>query len=100
MQAADYSAMSPDQQDQPQPDREFFAEAAKPVGLLVDEAERPLRINGLRAVDFIRRAYDLGNDCNGPGRYDLDDPVQTELRHIQGWIQMAQTDALDARRMA
>lgn len=72
--------------------------SVKPDGLLVSEARRPLEINGLRAVDFIRRAYDLGDDCSGRGRYELDDPVQTELRHIQGWIQMAQTDALDARR--
>ena len=68
----------------------------KPDGLLLSEATKPLRINGLRAVDFIRRAYDLGDDCNGEGRFDLSDPVQTELRHIQGWIQMAQTDAMEA----
>lgn len=70
----------------------------KPAGLLVSEAKRPLQINGIKAVDFIRRAYDLGDDCNGPGRFDLNDPVQTELRHIEGWIKMAQSDALDGRR--
>lgn len=68
----------------------------KPDGLLVAEARRPLRINGMKAADFIRRAYDLGDDCNGRGRFDMRDPIQTELRHIEGWIKMAQTDALDA----
>lgn len=57
-----------------------------------------LIINGERAVDFIRRAYDLGTDLNGPGRYDLKDPVQAELRRIKGWIEMAEHDALQARR--
>lgn len=70
----------------------------KPDGLLATEARLPLKINGLKAVDFIRRAYDLGDDCNGVGRYDQGDPVQTELRHIKGWIEMAQADALDARK--
>lgn len=78
-------------------DRAVFAEPP-PTGLREQEIETPLHINGVKAVDFIRRAYDLGNDCNGPGRFDLSDPIQTELRHIQGWIQMAQADALDARR--
>ena len=56
--------------------------------------ERPiwkpiLEINGVPAATFIKRAYDLG--------YDLDDPVQQQLRHIKGWIEMAERDALQAR---
>lgn len=62
------------------------------------EAALPLRINGMKASTFIKRAYGLGGDLNGPGRYELGDPVQTELRHIKGWIEMAERDALDARR--
>lgn len=57
-----------------------------------------LEINGVPAATFIKRAYDLGDDLNGPGRYDLSDPVQTQLRHIKGWIEMAERDALDARK--
>jgi len=62
------------------------------------EGHLPLRINGMKASTFIKRAYGLGGDLNGPGRYEQDDPVQTELRHIKGWIQMAERDALDARK--
>jgi hypothetical protein len=69
-----------------------------PAGLLVKEAKQPLTINGMRAVDFIRRAYDLGTDLNGPGRYDHHDPIQSELRNIKGWIEMAEHDALQSRR--
>jgi hypothetical protein len=72
--------------------------AETPAGLLVKEATQPLTINGMRAVDFIRRAYDLGTDLNGPGRYDMHDPIQAELRHIKGWIEMAEHDALEARK--
>lgn len=72
--------------------------ADTPAGLLVKEAQQPLTINGMRAVDFIRRAYDLGTDLNGPGRYDMQDPIQQELRNIKGWIEMAEHDALEARR--
>jgi hypothetical protein len=56
-----------------------------------------LKINGVEAVTFIKQAYGLGADLNGPGRYDLSDPVQTQLRHIKGWIEMAERDALRAR---
>lgn len=62
------------------------------------EAALPLRINGVRAAEFIKRAYGLGVDLNGVGRFDMDDPVQQELRNIKGWIQMAERDALDARK--
>jgi hypothetical protein len=62
------------------------------------EGRLPLRINGMKASAFIKRAYGLGGDLNGAGRYELDDPVQTELRHIKGWIEMAERDALDARK--
>lgn len=61
------------------------------------EAVCPLRINGIKAATFIKRAYALGSDLNGPGRYDQTDPVQRELRNIKGWIEMAERDALDAR---
>lgn len=64
------------------------------------ESRTPLTINGVPAAEFIKRAYGLGADCNGDGRYDHGDPVQTELRHIKGWIEMAQRDALDARSEA
>lgn len=56
-----------------------------------------LTINGEPAATFIKNAYDLYDDLSGHGRYDLDDPIQTELRHIKGWIQMAERDALQAR---
>lgn len=69
----------------------------KDANLNPAEAVQPLRINGIKAVKFIKRAYGLGGDGEGTGRYDMSDPVQTELRHIKGWIQMAERDALDAR---
>jgi hypothetical protein len=56
-----------------------------------------LTIEGVPAAKFIKEAYDLGADLTGPGRYDLDDPVQTQLRHIKGWIEMAERDALKGR---
>jgi hypothetical protein len=62
------------------------------------EASLPLRINGIKAAEFIKRAYGLGPDLNGPGRFDMSDPVQTELRHVKGWIEQAERDALDARK--
>ena len=61
------------------------------------EGRTPLRINGMRPAEFIKRAYGLGADLNGPGRYERDDPVQAELRRIRDWITMAEKDALDAR---
>ena len=73
---------------------------SRPYGLLVREARRPLGINGIPAAEFIKRAFDLGHDLNGPGRYEIDDPVQSELRHIKGWIESAERDALDARNAA
>lgn len=60
------------------------------------EAKTPLRINGVEAAEFIKRAYGLGGDLTGPGRADFSDPVQTELRHIKGWIEMAERDVRDA----
>jgi hypothetical protein len=57
-----------------------------------------LRINGVPAARFIKRAYDLGDDLNGPGRFDMTDATQGELRRIRDWITMAEQDALDARK--
>jgi hypothetical protein len=34
------------------------------------EARLPLRFNGLEPVEFIKRAYGLGADLSGPGRFD------------------------------
>lgn len=56
-----------------------------------------LTINSVPAATFIKDAYDLGDDLSGPGRYELDDPIQTELRHIKGWITSAEHDALQSR---
>lgn len=61
------------------------------------EGKTPLRINGMKAAEFIKRAYGLGDELSGVGRYELNDPVQQELRHIKGWIEMAERDSLDAR---
>lgn len=61
------------------------------------EGVLPLRINDMKAAEFVKRAYGLGSDLNGAGRFDMKDPVQRELRHIKGWIEMAERDALDAR---
>lgn len=57
-----------------------------------------LEINGVPAAKFIKEAYGLGEKLDGPGRYDLNDPVQKELRTIRGLITMAESDALQARR--
>jgi len=73
------------------------AERRKDDNLNPAEGKTPLRINGIKAVEFIKRAYGLAGDLSGAGRYDQSDPVQTELRHIKGWIEMAERDALDAR---
>lgn len=59
---------------------------------------RPLKINGVKPADFIKLAYDLGVDLKGPGRYDLSDPIQTELRRVSDWVKMAEHDALESRR--
>lgn len=58
-----------------------------------------LEINGTPAARFIKEAYDLGEDLNGPGRFDMNDPVQKELRQIRDWINMAEKDALDSRKL-
>lgn len=71
---------------------------SKPNGLREGERTTPLTINGVPAADFIKRAFDLGSTLNGPGRFELDDPIQTNLRHIKGWIEQAERDALDARK--
>ena len=55
-----------------------------------------LEINGKPAVEFIKEAY--GVHPSGEPRYDLDDPVQTELRQIRDWITMAERDALKGRK--
>lgn len=59
-----------------------------------------LTINGIPAVTFIKDVYGLNEDLSGPGYYDLSDPIQTQLRHIKGWIEMAQHDALQSRHEA
>ena len=56
-----------------------------------------LMINGENPASFIKKAYGFGVDLSGPGRYDVNDPVQTELRRIRDWITMAEHDALEAR---
>lgn len=61
------------------------------------EAKLPLKFNGLAPAEFIKRAYGL-DELGGPGRFDMRDPVQEELRRIKGWIQMAEYDALESRR--
>ncbi|HEY4451046.1 MAG TPA: hypothetical protein VGN13_05580 [Solirubrobacteraceae bacterium] len=61
------------------------------------ERGTPLTINGVDAADFIKRAYGLGSDLRGPGFFDVGDPVQKNLRHIKGWIEMASRDALASR---
>lgn len=57
-----------------------------------------LRINGIHAARFAKRAYDLGDDLRGPGRFDLSDPTQAKLRRVRDWIRMAEQDALDSRK--
>lgn len=57
-----------------------------------------LRINGVPAAKFAKRAYDLGDDLSGPGRFDMRDPTQAKLRRVRDWIAMAEHDALDARK--
>jgi hypothetical protein len=62
---------------------------------MATETPLPLTINGESAVEFIKRAYGL--ELGGTPRFDLNDPVQAELRMIHGWIDMAQRDALKER---
>lgn len=57
-----------------------------------------LRINGIPAAKFAKRAYDLGDKLDGPGHYDPRDPVQSKLRRVRDWITMAEHDALDSRK--
>jgi hypothetical protein len=71
---------------------------SRPNGLREHERTTPLTINGVPAADFIKRAYDLGSNLNGPGRFEVDDPIQTNLRHIKGWVEQAERDALDFRK--
>ncbi len=56
-----------------------------------------LRINGIPAAKFAKRAYDLGDKLDGPGRYDMNDKTQAKLRRVRDWIRMAEQDALDSR---
>ena len=74
------------------------ASASKPNGLRESERTTPLTINGVPAADFTKRAYDLGSNLSGLGRFELNDPIQTNLRHLKGWIEQAERDALDARK--
>lgn len=55
-----------------------------------------LRINGIPAAKFAKRAYDLGDDLKGPGRFDMKDPTQAKLRNVRDWIRMAESDAIDS----
>lgn len=55
----------------------------------------PLKINGVPACDFIKQAYGL--DPYGTPRFEMEDPIQRELRMVEGWIKMAQHDALQER---
>jgi len=57
-----------------------------------------LRINGVPAATYAKRAYGLGDDLAGPGNYDLMDPTQARLRRVRDWISMAEQDALASRR--
>lgn len=58
-----------------------------------------LSINGVPAAKFIKEAYRFDSDEYPFGCYDHSDPVQVQLRHIKGWIQMAEHDALEARNV-
>lgn len=57
-----------------------------------------LRINGVHAATFAKRAYDLGDKLDGPGRFDMNDPTQAKLRRVRDWITMAESDALASRK--
>jgi hypothetical protein len=61
-------------------------------------SRQQLEINNVPASKFIKEAFDLNDDLSGPGRFDMHDPIQTELRHIKGWITMAENDALESRK--
>lgn len=64
----------------------------EPILMVFTEIELPLKINDVEACHFIKHAYGLL-----PGdtpKFDLKDEVQTALRRIHGWIDMAQHDAL------
>lgn len=73
------------------PTRRYLPAPPDPQG----EQGADLTINGVPAAKFVKRAYDLGDDLNGPGRFDLDDPVQRQLRAVKGWIEQAERDALN-----
>jgi hypothetical protein len=62
------------------------------------EPSDELRINGVHAAKFAKRAYGLGDALNGPGRFDMKDPTQAKLRRVRDWIRMAERDALESRR--
>lgn len=64
----------------------------EPIMMLNDEIELPLKINGVEACHFIKHAYGLLP--GGTPKFDLKDEVQTALRRIHGWVDMAQHDAL------
>jgi hypothetical protein len=57
-----------------------------------------LRINGVHAAKFAKRAYGLGDKLDGPGRVDMKDPTQAKLDRVRDWITMAEHDALSSRR--
>ena len=58
-----------------------------------------LRINGIHAAKFAKRAYGLGDDLDGPGRFDMKDPTQAKLRRVRDWISMAENDAILGPRL-
>jgi hypothetical protein len=58
----------------------------------------PLTFRGISPATYIKLAYGLGANLDGPGRFDLNDPLQRELRRIRDWITMAEHDALESRR--
>jgi hypothetical protein len=58
---------------------------------MMPDPNEPL-LDGKPAVEFIKSAYGLM-----PGQtptFDMDNPTQTALRRIKGWIEMAEHDAL------
>ena len=60
--------------------------------------ETKVLINGEEPVVFIKKAFGIGEGGDyEAGYFDLDDPVQKQLRMIKAWITMAMHDALQAR---
>lgn len=76
----------------------FRARLAAAVEAFRCDPSDELRINGVPAAKFAKRAYDLGDDLSGPGRFDMNDPTQAKLRRVRSWIHMAEQDAVDAQK--